>query len=296
MKAADWKALYPFTSHFMATAEGYRLHYVDEGRGRPVVMLHGNPTWSFMYRTLIKEMSAAGGRAIAVDNLGMGLSEKPQNWPYRLQGHIDNLTRLIDEELRLPEVDLVMHDWGGAIGMGYAVAHPEKVRRLVLMNTAAYRADAYPRKVALAKAPFLGAFLVRGLNLFVEGALRLAAARPLPPEVKAGYRAPYDSWRNRIGTQRYVQDLPMTPTHPTWPLLVSIEERLPLLAEKPILLCWGERDFCFPMKFYRRWREIYPKARAVSLPEASHYLLEDAPEKVIPLLKDFLTEEDAHVL
>ena len=296
MPASGWRALYPFESHYMVTAEGHRLHYVDEGQGVPAVMLHGNPTWSFMFRDLIRAVSSAGGRAIAVDNLGMGLSDKPQGWPYRLQGHIDNLTRLIDDELKLPAVDLVMHDWGGAIGMGYAVAHPEKVRRLVLMNTAAYRADRYPRKVALAKAPFLGAFLVRGLNLFVEGALRLAAAKPLPPAVKAGYRAPYDSWRNRIGTQRYVQDLPMTPQHPTWPVLVGIEERLPLLVDKPILLCWGERDFCFPMKFLHRWREIYPKAQAVSFPEASHYLLEDAPEKVIPLLRDFLAGEGGHAL
>ena len=288
MPTPDWRTLYPFQSHWMTTADGHRIHYLDEGSGCPTVMVHGNPTWSFMYRNLIPAANAAGLRAIAPDNLGMGLSDKPQEWPYHLQNHIDNLTRLIDEELKLPEVNLVMHDWGGGIGMGYAVAHPEKVRKLVLMNTAAYRAPTYPRRIALAKTPLLGAFLVRGLNLFVEGALRMAPAKPLPPEVREGFRAPYDSWRNRIATQRYVQDIPMRPSHPSWKTLAGIEEKLPLLAKKPILLCWGEQDFCFSMYFYRRWREIYPGCQAVSLPEASHYLLEDAPEKVIPLLADFL--------
>ena len=124
----DWRPLYPFASHYAVIAGG-RQHYLDEGRGPAVVMLHGNPTWSFYYRNLVLALRDEH-RVIVPDHMGCGLSDKPQEYTYTLRQHIDNLEHLLDEELQVPEVDLVVHDWGGAIGMGYAVRHPERIRQI----------------------------------------------------------------------------------------------------------------------------------------------------------------------
>ena len=279
-----WKKLYPFESHYSTTPDGHRMHYVQEGDGEPVIMVHGNPTWSFFFRNLIPAIVKDGKQAIAVDLIGCGLSDKPQDWGYHLEGHIRNLEKLIDEDLKLPKVSLVLHDWGGGVGMGYAVRHPEKIDRIILMNTAAYLSDDCPKRIFFCRCPVLGALLVRGLNLFVEAALRMAPAKKMPPEVEAGYRYPYGNWHDRIATQRFVQDIPLKPSHPTWNTLSDIGDALPLLKEKKITLIWGEKDFCFHMGFFRIWRKIYPEAAAYSFPEASHYLLEDAPDKIIPLI------------
>ena len=290
--SSSWRELYPFAPHYMTTSDGHRLHYLDEGSGRPVVMLHGNPTWSFMYRDLLQAGKTAGFRCIVPDHLGCGLSDKPQDWPYRLEQHIQNLERLIDEQLKLPELDLVLHDWGGGVGMGYATRHPEKIRRIILMNTAAFLSDDCPKRIHLARCPFLGAMLVRGLNAFVELALHMAPAKKLPEAVKQGYRFPYQNWNDRIATQRFAQDIPLKTRHPTWQTLVDIEKKLPLLKDRKILLCWGEQDFCFHMRFFQRWKtEFFPNAENTSFPDASHYLLEDKPDVIIPLLLDFLKTE-----
>lgn len=289
MSNLSWQSLYPFESRWFTTGEGHRLHYIDTaGDGVPAIMLHGNPTWSFMYRELAQSLAACGSRAIALDNLGSGLSDKPQNWPYHLADHIRNLEEFIDGVTGGRPFDLLVHDWGGCIGMGYAVEHPERIRKIVLMNTTAFMLHGCPRIVALANCPLLGSFLVRGLNLFVNGALRLATAKKLSPAVKAGYRHPYGSWHDRIATQRYVQDIPARRSHPSWEAFHSIEGKLPRLASKEILLCWGEKDFCVGMEFFQHWRKIYPEAQALSFPGTAHYLLEDNPEEIIPAITAFI--------
>lgn len=276
----------------MTTTDGHRLHFLDESAGRPIVMLHGNPTWSFMYRGLVQAGTSAGFRCIVPDHIGCGLSDKPQDWPYHLDDHIRNLEQLIDNELKLPELDLVLHDWGGGIGMGYATRHPEKIRRIILMNTAAFLSDDCPKRIRLAHCPFLGAMLVRGLNAFVELALRMAPATKLPEDVKEGYRYPYQNWKDRIAILRFVQDIPLNTSHPTWQTLAEIEKKLPLLEDRKILLCWGEQDFCFHMRFFQRWKtEFFPNAETASFPDASHYLLEDKPDAIIPRLINFLKNE-----
>ena len=284
----DWKSLFPFAPHFATTPDGLRQHYADEGRGHPCLLLHGIPTWAFMYRGVIRSLAAAGRRAIAPDLIGCGLSDKPQTWNYCLANQVKALEHLLDHVLGLPSFDLVAHDWGGPIGLGYAVRHPERIRRIVLMNTAAFATDDCPKFVWLLRTPFLGALLARRLNLLVEGALRLATRRRLPPAVRAGYRFPYGSYHDRIATQRFAQDLPFGPSHQTWAVLREIEERLPVLADKPLLLCWGEKDFCFHTGFLRRWQSIYPGAETTVFPQAGHYLLEDEPEAIPPLLTAFL--------
>lgn len=282
----SWRKLYPFKSNFCETRDGFRMHYVDEGAGEPFVMVHGNPTWSFLFRDVIRECAENGKRAIAPDMIGCGLSDKPQKWGYHLEGHIQNLEWLIDNVLKLDRVTLVLHDWGGAIGMGYATRHPDKVKRLVLMNTAAYKSNDCPKKIFLVRCPILGALLVRGMNAMVEAALRMAPASKLPPEVCEGYRFPYGNWHDRIATQRFAQDIPFNPAHPTWKTLTDIEERLQLLKDKQISLIWGEQDFCFHTGFLKIWQKIYPNARTHTFPNASHYLLEDAGKEIIKLILD----------
>lgn len=277
---------YPFASHYLALPGG-RMHYVDEGQGEAVVMLHGNPTWSFFYRDLVKRLSP-GYRCIVPDHLGMGFSDKPaKGFRYRLADHIANVSRLVDH-LGLEHFHLVVHDWGGAIGMGLAERFPLSVRKLVVMNTAAFPSKRLPLRIAVCRWPVLGALLVRGFNGFAWPATWMAVRRELPLAVKAGYLAPYNSWANRIGVHRFVQDIPMSPRHPSYGTLAGLEQGLAVVRDRPMLLLWGMRDFCFDESFLRTWQKYFPGAVTHELPEAGHYLMEDAPEETLPVIEDFL--------
>ncbi len=151
--AEAWRAEYPFESHYLPTPAG-RIHYVDEGRGRPVLFVHGNPTWSFYWRRAVAA-AAPTHRAVAIDHLGCGLSDKPQDWGYRLADHVENLERLV-LHLDLSNITLVVHDWGGAIGFGVATRHPDRFRDFVVTNTAAFRAPHIPFRIAACRVPGLG--------------------------------------------------------------------------------------------------------------------------------------------
>jgi len=288
--AAPWRHLYPFASHFLDVG-GHRLHYVDEGpRGAtPLLLVHGNPTWSFFWRSLI-ERFAPERRVVAPDHLGCGLSDKPQRWPYRLRDHIDNLERLV-LSLDLRDLTLGVHDWGGAIGFGFAARHPERVARLVVLNSAAFRSSAIPFRIAVCRLPWLGALAVRGLNGFALAAARMTTVRPLPAEVRAGYLAPYGSWRERVAVLRFVQDIPLAPGHPSYDTLVAVEEALPRFRDRPALVLWGERDWCFTTAFCDAWQRRLPGASVHRLPGAAHYVVEDAPEEVAGRVADFLARE-----
>jgi haloalkane dehalogenase len=286
---AAWQAEYPFEPHTVEVA-GQRLHFVDCGSGPAVVMLHGNPTWSFMYRHLIQGM-APTHRAIAPDHLGCGLSDKPQDRACRLADHIANLETLLDEHLRLKRLSLVLHDWGGAIGMGYAVRHPERIERIVVLNTAAFVLGRCPWRIRVCKIPGFGALAIRGFNAFARGALTMAVGKghSLDAKARAGLLYPYDSWRNRVGLLRFVQDIPLTSSHPTWDTLATIQKSLHLLADKPMLLCWGGQDFCFNDSYLAVWKRYFPQAAVQCFDDAGHYVLEDAHDRVVPLVRSFLT-------
>ena len=303
-RAAAFADEYPFQSRFL-TLDGLRSHYVDAGPGdaavtdrgpvapRPsaeptLLFVHGNPTWSFAWRNLIKELSH-DYRCVAVDHIGCGFSDKPQDYPYRLGQHIDNLCRAV-EELDLRRVTLVAHDWGGAIGMGAAARLPERFARFVLMNTAAFRARRIPWRIRICRTPWLGPLAVRGMNLFARAAFRMAVERPerLTPAVRAGYLAPYDNWRNRVAIQRFVEDIPISPRHPSYGRLVEVEESLSRFADAPLLLIWGERDWCFTPAFLVEFQRRFPQAETLALPDAGHYVFEDASERIVPRLREFL--------
>ena len=280
------QADYPFVPVTVTVAGGHRMSCVDEGQGLPVVMLHGNPSWSYLYRRLILSLRE-NYRCLAPDHLGCGLSDKPQDYPYRLADHISNLEQVLAER-GIGRCVLVVHDWGGAIGMGWAVRNPEKVAGLVVLNTAAFRSRRIPLRIAVCRWPLLGSFLVRGLNLFARGAIHMAVVNRMAPAVAAGFVAPYDSWESRVAVHRFVQDIPMSSDHPSWPTLMQIEEGLPRLVAKPMLICWGGRDFCFNDQFYQEWRRRFPRAQCHYLPAAGHYLLEDAFPEIETRVREFL--------
>jgi haloalkane dehalogenase len=283
-------ALYPFDGHFLDLG-GVRLHYLDEGAGEPVVMLHGNPTWSFYYRDLVLALRGSH-RVIVPDHVGCGLSDRPDDahYPYTLRRRADDLDALLNH-LGIGPVTLVLHDWGGMIGMAWAARQPERVRRLVVLNTAAFHlmpGKRLPWSLRLCRNSVLGPFLVRGLNAFCRGAARYCTTRPLPPEVREAYLSPYDSWHNRIGVLRFVQDIPLRPGDASFDLVTEVQEGLHRFRGVPVLICWGGRDFVFDDDFLAEWRRRFPAAEVHRFAEAGHYVLEDAGREIVPLIGDFL--------
>lgn len=274
------KTAYPWTGQRLAV-DGGAMHYLDEGpkNAPPLLCVHGNPTWSFYWRALVHRY-AGPYRVIVPDHIGCGLSDKPQDWPYRLAGHVGNLRRLI-EHLELRDIHLAVHDWGGAIGLGVATLCPERFAKLLITNTAAFPSPDIPFSIATVRIPVYGPLAVRGFNGFARVATIRATARGLSAEARQGLLLPYDSWRNRIATLRFVQDIPMDDAHPSMAELKRIEAGLPELADRPILLCWGDDDFCFTPRFRERFQRVFPQARVHAWADVGHYVMEDAPERVI---------------
>ena len=279
--------LYPFSSHSLQL-DRLRYHYLDEGSSENLLMLHGNPTWSFYYRNLILGLKGSY-RCVVPDHMGMGKSDKPQDYPYTLSRHIDNLEKLADH-LELDDITLVVHDWGGAIGMGFAVRHPERIRRLVIFNTAAFLSSEIPLSLSLCRIPGFGAIAIRGFNVFARGAIRWACVKQerMTEEVRAGYLAPYDNFANRVANLRFVQDIPISPDSPSYSVIQHIEENLKLFREHPVQIIWGAHDFVFNDHFLKRWQEIFPQAEVHLMEDAGHFVVEDAHERILPMMKEFL--------
>jgi len=282
------KDIYPFEPHFFKLKE-YNYHYVDEGKGEPFLMVHGNPTWSFLYRNLILEFSKTH-RVIAPDHLGCGLSDKPPNFPYRLETHIDNLEAFILGK-KLENITMLIHDWGGPIGLGFAVRYPEKIKRIIITNSAAFAMRDIPWRIKMGKWPWLGKKLIVNMNLFVKSAVKMTTEKPLTNKVKEGYLLPFArSAEDRMAVLRFVEDIPMGPEHPSFEVLLGIEHGLWMLREKPVAVAWGMKDWCFTPKFYERWVDFFPHAETVKLPNAGHWLFEDALSDIIPFLHHFIDE------
>ncbi|MBX0328527.1 alpha/beta fold hydrolase [Oscillochloris sp. ZM17-4] len=281
---APIRHLYPFHTARLEVPGG-AISYVDEGAGPPVVMVHGNPTWSLYYRHLIAALRDSH-RVIVPDHMGCGLSDKPQAYPYRLANHIENLTRLIDH-LDLGPVDLVVHDWGGAIGMGWATRHPELVRRIVVLNTAAFLSPRLPLRIAVCRVPVFGDLALRGANAFAGAATFMAVERPMPADLRRAYLLPYNSWANRIAQLRFVQDIPLRPAHPTWAVVDGIDRDLVALRGKPMQIFWGGKDWCFDDHFLAGWLQRFPEAAAYRFDDAGHYVLEDAHAEIAPRVAQF---------
>ncbi|MCB2167960.1 MAG: alpha/beta fold hydrolase [Deltaproteobacteria bacterium] len=287
-----YRHLYPFQSRFMPI-NGHRYHYVDEGRGPAVLMLHGNPTWSFYYRHLIAAL-APGQRVVAPDHIGCGLSDKPgaQAYGYQLEDRVADLESFIDRLMPDTPLTLVVHDWGGMIGMAFALRHLSQIERLVITNTSGFlppAGKAIPLRLRLLRnIPSFAGPAVLGLNIFARAALVMAARHRLPRDVRRGLIAPYDRPQNRIATLRFVQDIPLADGDPSFALVKSVDDQLHRLRHLPMLICWGKHDFVFDLDYFHEWQRRFPDAEAHLFENAGHYLLEDEPRAVTATIQDFL--------
>lgn len=287
----SFEGTFPFEPRFL-DLDGLRLHYVDEGPpdAQPLLMLHGNPTWSYMFRRPIAELSGRGHRCLAFDHLGFGRSDKPAGFaPYALEPHVQRAIGVIDA-LDLHELTLVMHDWGGPIGIGAALERRERLRALVLMNTWAWELPSFlPPFLREFRTDGLGEILALGGNMLVESIPGGMASHQVDPVMMDAYRAPFPDYWSRIGALAFVRDIPLTERDRSARVIARIHERLGELADLPVLIVWGMRDRVFQPVFLDQWRELFPPARVAKLSDASHYLVEDRPAAVVESVHEFLT-------
>lgn len=281
----DLKLLgYDFQSNFY-NIDGKNLHYLDEGSGDVLVMLHGNPTWSFYFRNLVSHYSKKY-RVIVPDHMGCGLSNKPQDYDYSLKRRIDDVYSLL-KFLSVKKADLIVHDWGGAIGMGLATLTDLEVNKIVITNTAAFNSDYIPWQIDIVKRKPLGPFLVKYFNAFCWPATFMTTEKKLPKLVKKAYLMPYSKLRDRVAINQFVQDIPTGESHRSYNTLKEIEDKLPELPAKKLIM-WGKKDFCFNDYFLKRWKEIYPSSKVVEFDQAGHYLFEDKAREAIIEMDQFL--------
>lgn len=282
------KVLYPFTSRYCEQPDGALQHYVDEGDGGDIVlMVHGNPSWSWLWRDLVQRLRGHF-RCIAVDHVGCGLSSRPGgDYPFVLETHIANLRRLL-ESLEFSRLHLVVHDWGGPIGMGAVAALEDRLDRVVITNTSAFPMRVGDWKIEICRKPWIGPFLSAGLGLFPKAAIRKAVVRPMADAVAEGFLFPYRRAADRRAIGSFVRDIPVRPGHPTWATLKQVESFIPALRRREVLLMWGGRDFCFDNRFLNEWRDRLPEAHVEWYGDAGHYVLEDAGDAGIDDIASFL--------
>ena len=286
---------YHFQGQRFEVRPGIQMHYLDEGPrdGEVVLMLHGNPSWSYYWRRLVNALRGRY-RCIVPDHVGMGLSDKPtdRRYAYTLQSRIDDLSTLMQHLGVHENITRAVHDWGGMIGFGWALQRPESVRRLVVTNTGAFPLPAskrMPWQLNLGRNPLLGPLLIRGFNAFARGAATQGVVHRMNPDVASAFCMPYDSWAHRISTLRFVQDIPLSPQDRAWPIVEAAGRRLGEFADRPALLCWGLQDFVFDKHFLAGFTERLPNAEVHSWEDAGHYVLEDKPAQILNLVTDFLS-------
>lgn len=290
---------YPFTPRRIDIRPGIAMSYLDEGprNGEVIVMLHGNPSWSYYWRHLAAGLSDRY-RCIVPDHVGMGLSDRPDDAPnaaprydYTLQSRVEDLTHLLDALGITGPVTLAVHDWGGMIGFGWALSHAAQVRRLVILNTAAFPlpdSKRMPWQLSLGRDPRIGGFLIRAFNLFARGAAWFGTQRRMPRAVRHAYIAPYDGWRNAIATLRFMQDIPLREGDRAWPLVARSAKQLHTFADRPTFIGWGLRDFVFDRHFLDTFVRDLPAAEVHAFQDAGHYVLEDKHELLVPGIRAFL--------
>lgn len=277
---------YPFTSRYLDLPAG-RMHYVDEGTGPVVLMVHGTPTWSYLYRHLVRDLSKTH-RCIVPDHIGFGLSEKPEGWSYRPEDHAANLAELI-RRLDLRDITLVVHDFGGPIGLSYAIEHPENVERLVLFNTWmwSHQGNADVEKISRFVAGPVGRFLYKWLNFSPKVLVKQAFGdkSKLTKDVHQHYIRPFGSAAERQGPWVLGRELIGSSD-----FYNRLWERRKAIREKPALILWGMKDIAFREADLERWEEFLADARTVRLESAGHFPQEEAVDQVLPALREFLRE------
>ncbi|MGM1059035.1 alpha/beta fold hydrolase [Saccharothrix sp. Mg75] len=288
---------YPFTSRWFDN-EGIGQHYLDEGKGSPVLMLHGNPSWSYHWRHLVTALRD-DHRCVVPDHIGMGWSDRPAEsaYPYSAARRVADLDRLVEHLVEARGAPrhgwtLVAHDWGGPIGLAWARRHPGLVTRVVALNTVAflwppgYRLPWFLRLIR--DVPPAARFVDR-TNAFALAAVRLGTTRGLGRAAREAYVAPYAHRRHRRAVVRFVQDIPLSPADPAWELFGPDEDPT---AGLPLFIGWGARDPVFDDRILQEWLRRFPGAEVHLYPKAGHYVLEDAGEELIPAILRFVRSSD----
>lgn len=295
----DWtfSGAWPYSPKWFDTPDG-RLHYVDEGPrdGLPIVMVHGNPTWGYLYRRFIESVTAQGFRAIAMDHLGFGRSDKPDRASaYSIPAHADRCEALL-ESLDLSHAVMVVQDWGGPIGLTWAARHPERVDGLFVLNTFFQRPNAKVKLPAILhafRAPIVGDVLVKGAHAFVKGFLFQAGLHDrtcLSSADRSAYLAPHPTWSSRTGILAFPRQIPSGPTGPVSDFVAAEGAKLAkAFRNKPVRIVWPMKDVAFsPETLDNMWLKTFPHADVTRVENAGHFIQEDAHEVVIPHLTDFI--------
>jgi len=291
----DNAELYPFDPKFFVQPHGATQAYLDEGAGEPVVMVHGNPTWSFYFRSVVTALSGTH-RCIVPDHIGCGNSDKPSldRYDFTLKSRIDDLERLLEHAGVSEKVTLVCQDWGGMIGLSWAARHPERIKRLILTNTGGFplpKSKGFPWSLRLGRNTSLGAWLILKRNLFCKLAAKWCVTRrPLLPEVRAMYLAPHDTPEHRLSVLKFVQTIPLSERDAGWDIVTNTAASLERYRDVPTLLFWGLKDFVFDRHFLEEFQRRLPNAETHTWPDCGHYLLEDAPEEAILKMTEFLAK------
>ncbi len=288
MENPEWidSSEYPFKPKYFHCDAG-DIHYVEEGIGDPVVMVHGNPDWSFSYRKLIKAISATH-RCIALDHIGFGLSDKPTGWSYLPKDHAANFAALM-ESLALENITLVVNDWGGPIALSYAIAHPESIKRIVLLNTWLWPVndDWYFRGFSGFMGGPIGRFLIKRHNFFAKVVLKKAYSdkRRLTKEVHQHYLKPLENSADRKGNWVFPKEI-IGSTE--W--LTELWSKVSSIKDKPFLILWGLRDIAFREKELAIWKKPLTHYQLHTFEDAGHYPHEEKSDEVARLITEFLKD------
>jgi len=280
---------YPFKENYQEI-DGVRIHYVDEGSGPPIVMVHGQPTWSYLYRKMIPPLVAAGYRCVAPDLMGFGLSDKPtKESVYTLQRHVELVTGLI-ERLGLQGITTVGQDWGGPIGLRYAIDHRDNVRALIILNTLV-RPMKIPLffKVMLRSGGF-SSFLIRRMDLFGKMVFRVGFKRPVDPSAREQYKMPHPNAASRAGIAAFPKMIPTSTKHPNYEYIAEIDRTL-AKWDVPVLVMFSDKDIVFKVEEGQRIAKMVPNGRFQIVHNAGHYLQEDAGEEIAERMITFLRDE-----
>ena len=272
---------YPFQFRFLELEMG-RMHYVDEGQGKPIVMVHGTPTWSFLYRHLVKGLSP-GYRCVAMDHMGFGLSDKPKDWSYVPKDHAQNVDSLIGT-LGLEDVTLVVHDLGGPIGLSYAINNPEKVSRLIIVNTFmwATRGELRFQLGGRFLGSPIGRFLYKYFS-FSTNVMMKSLGSKLTKPIHAHYTGPFPTPKDREATWIIARELLGSSD---W--YESLWQQRERIKDKPALLLWGMKDTAFRANHLARWTDLFTDARTVQFDDAGHFVQEDKGSELCSIIEEFL--------
>lgn len=284
MRNETFENTFPFKPNFK-DINGFDMHYIDEGEGEPIVCLHGMPTWSYLYRKFISALSDEY-RIIVPDQMGFGKSDVPHDKPYLLEQHVNNTTQLL-VDLDLKDITLVVQDWGGPIGFGFAVDHPDMVKALVIMNTSigVMKEGSKPWYHIMEKRGMYEQFIKDISGIIKMGIFNKEKITPL---MLKAYEMPFMNDESLIGALAWPKDIPIGNSHPSAAAMLHIRQNMQKLSDKRKILIWGMNDPIFQPRMIDWWNKIYPGIETHRIENASHFLQEDAPDQIINIMKSFL--------